>query len=274
MFVFPEIYSWLSFPLFIYSYESIGVCILLAASLFFYFKDERLQLPLFVVILAMVVYTLPDEKVARSLSVFLPFIAMVAARTYLNLLEGLGGRRIFRLLLSLFLAGTLGMALIQSREASRFHSDLQPTMEHLDKTYDRPLVLVFNPIAQLFSEKTRRILSTEPDYYDLNRFYWQGFDYLLIDPYARLAARTYADYRVTSAIERFILDVEEACTAEYSSAHFSDELLKRYVYDHNRDLHLTQEWLRDMRRYSGRINVYGLRRCTETLNQKNISDAS
>lgn len=264
-----DVFSFLTYPFFIYKFDGSGYLLLLMLSLLFLDRKPHLTFfPAAVVATQIIFSSLIDEKAARSISVVLPFMSMLCGATAFNIYNSWGTNHFKRT--ALVIAGLLVFvpAVRNSLGILKFKSDMREAVAFVQRRDSQARIISTDqPVTLSYASGVKVHQLTQERRQDLELLSAAGYKYILIDPLKFIAntkSKIWGDAHLTDLLE----SVEGRCSPVAVFDHFPRALLERFLFEHNvislkRTLHLLGEMNAD----SGKIKVYEVDSCLQKIKQ-------
>jgi hypothetical protein len=249
--------NFLSFPYYLISLENIILGALFFGNIYFISRREVNRLLPFLFAMAQIIlFSFAAEKGARYLCVILPFVAMSVAQLIEWLKEHYPKHdKLISLTIIVMFAGLLFQSFQLSKAQTSYSKAIEMVLAH---DHQAKIISTQALVEGLFLPTSgNRIVSLPKDPVVFAHLLEEGYRYLIIDP------QVYISW--TANEQRFsppLIDLVETIRAKFSPVavlpHIEGPLLKRFVLDHNQDLDVSLEFLKNSEG-KGRIYIYDLR---------------
>ena len=224
-------------------------------------------LPLGLVLLQMAIFSFAADKAARYVCVVTPFLAASVAVTIARLWDDIKNprRQVVLGILVFFLVA--GMTLKSVRLATAV-SDYRPSMQYLVGLDPAVKVISTQPFVQnLYVEPRERVQECPLEFIGLVALYMQGYRYLVLDPQAYI---TYTADRnkFTPVLKDYLGFILTNAKPVKEFPHFNQDLLERFVFEHNENLQRSLAFLRMNDAGMGRLRIYDINACLLAIQQR------
>jgi hypothetical protein len=251
-----EWFNILSYPYFIFRLETFIFGGLFFGGLFFVFKKEWAKaFPLFMVFLQMALFSFSQEKANRFLCVMYPFMALAVGLVILKLFEI--KNKIAHISLAVLLLVMWGWQIKKDWEIIHFTTDYEVSMQFIkSRTPGTKVLSAQSEVQKLFAFNNDYVEKVS-----LNHEYFlskvsQGFHYLVLDP-QNFVSDTDDKQRFTLKLAGYLSFILSQVEPLKVYKHFDQELLSRFVFDHNESLKNSLGFLRQNRHGElGMLRVY------------------
>lgn len=256
-----DMFKFLSFPLNTFVLEGF-----LIGAFFWHALAQACQrqwarlLPAVLVLTQMAIFSVAADQGARYLCVVLPFFAISCAQAMESLLNQQGLRaRIFQV----FAVGAFVFMVVQSYTLAMNRPGYEAAVNFIKQNDPQAKIISTQPLlAQLYVSNPDDIQSCPKDVNGLMALVNQGYYYLMIDPQAAISWSR-DDIKFNQHLLPFLEDIRST-GAIFTTAHFNQSTLIRFVLDHNE--HLSDSWRYISNHPHGAVmEVYDLRQALQKL---------
>ncbi len=252
-----EFLNLLSYPYYIFSFETYFFGLLFFSNIYLIFKRQwNVLYPFFLVCLLMGIFSLPQEKGVRYLCVAMPFMALGGTAVLGAIIK-----RDLKVYVKRFLFGLIGLMFVWQGYLNfnivRFTDAYESSMKDLYSENKRVKVLSTQYMVQLlYADNPGAVKALGHNINSLIGDYKRGYQYIIIDPQAYISY-TDDNFRFTPQLESFLQFIFENVPPVKEYDHFSQDLLKRFVLEHNESLKTSLKFLEDSKEKKyGRLRVY------------------
>ena len=257
-----------SFPYYIFRLESICFGLTLFANLYFIRKKQfKALFPFALVCLEMGLFTFAQEKGVRYLCVVMPFMA-IASSAIIMYVFNMSTRRIFRYTFTLFLIILFSVHIYKSNKIIRFKTDHKNFMRDLGVLDPKARILSSQKLLQQIHADEDMDVFGVPH---LTRFYLalhlqRGSKYLVLDPQIYIS-HTRNKKRFSLELDEYLSFVKKYVPPEKTYPHFNQDMLERFVLEHNENLRQSLAFLKANKNGElGRLYVYDIRKSIAMMN--------
>ncbi len=259
-----DVFKFLSFPLNTFVLEGflIGAFFWHAVAQAWQKQWTRL-LPAVLVLTQMAIFSVAADQGARYLCVVLPFFAISCAQAMESLLNQGGYRaRIFQV----FAIGAFVFMVVQSYALAINRPGYEAAVDFIKQNDPQAKIISTQPLlAQLYVSNPDDIQDCPKHVNGLMNLVKQGYYYLMIDPQAAVSWSR-DDIKFNAQLLPFLEDIR-ATGPVFTTAHFNQSTLIRFVLDHNE--HLSDSWRYISHHTNGSvIEVYDLRQALQKLSSR------
>ncbi|MBI3602636.1 MAG: hypothetical protein HY209_07085 [Candidatus Omnitrophica bacterium] len=222
-----------SYPYEVFALESLLFGLIFWANMYLIIQRQWLRLlPFVLVLLQMGMFSLAAEQGARYLCVVLPLMA-IAAAVSADYFLGLSRKWFYALVVTIVLS--CGMMGIQSLNIVFSRTDYAEAVHLILRHDPKAKMLSTQPLVeQLYVENENLIKDCPHHLQDLINLYSQDYDYLILDPQAYISWTKDTDHFSPPLID-FLEFIHAQVPPVAVLEHLNGVLLKRFVWDHNRN---------------------------------------
>jgi len=257
-----NLFSLLSLPYFIAQIEGWPYLILILSSILFIKKPISPKIPLIFVLMQIAVGSIINEIVLRSLSIVLPFMAILAAIAIYHIAHFMKNHWAKKTVLFAMIAGLILNAWYQNDQVVQFKDDKTLASDQLKiKEYQEGLILtvgdvILMNILYIENQSNPQLFKLgRVDLIGLKKFREFGYDYILIKP------------KITKAsfFAKYWTILENDCSPILVTENNDSMMLKLSLFDYNFNLRDTMHYLKRTQKLGYRLKVYDLKQCIERI---------
>lgn len=263
-----DVVNFLSYPYYTFRLESLFFAILFFGNIYFVFQKQWSRLlPFALACLQMFIFSFAQEKGVRYLCVVMPMMAMAAASLIEYWLKVNKNQNLRLGILVLTVAMFINHA-YKAGAVVNFHSDYETSVNE---------IRIFNPSARILSsqemiqslyvddKKNVRPIPTMPRYFLL--LYLNGYKYLVLDPQAYISL-TQDGHRFNVHLIDYLEFIKQYVKPVKSYAHFDEDLLERFVLEHNENLFNSIKFIKTNEALKGQLGelyLYDIEQCIAVM---------
>lgn len=267
-----EFLNFFSYPYYLFSLESIMLALSFFASFYFvlpiarrrYADQTHWALLVALVFFYMVLFSLSQEKGVRYLCILLPLIATGASTVWMMFKEFLclKNKKTGVLLWIGIISIMFFIHVIKIITIVNFKTDYRASIETIVQENGTVGILSTQPLVQkLFVSHRNSVLAAPPDWPLLIALYQRGYRYLIVDPQVYISY-TQDTKRFSLPLKGYLSFITQAVKPYKEYPHFSKELLRRFVLEHNENLRVSLDFLKNSTDKDwGTLKVYDIRDC-------------
>jgi hypothetical protein len=257
------------YPFYLLKTEGLLALALLAGGMFFVRAENSSLFPLGLVLIQVLVSSLVDEKALRAISVISPFMSILMAVCVFHVLQKFSGPQKSRVITGVVVVVIVGANVVNVKDVYSFRSDHFNAVNYVDENFEHTGILSLNaPMFRVFHESVR-VDDLLP--YDLNRLSSAGLDgygAIVLDPQLSVIKMWQGEGLVGKA-PGLLGEIETKCHPKKIYDHFGESLMEVFIMEHN--VHPYPELrsaLGGVDASAGRIYIYSLEECVETLGDR------
>ncbi len=257
-------YNLLSYPYYTFKFEGFLFGLFFWGNLYLIFKRNWCQLfPFFLCLVQMGIFSFAEEKGARYICVIYPFMVMSVASLLVHIFEKYKDK-VFRFALAMVFSGMILLQIRMSWQIAHFQSDYRKAMEFLTSD-DREVKLLTSQkwIMNLYTDKIADIKDLPYTFPHLLKMSELGFQYLVLDPQAYVSW-TEGNKRFSLVLTNYLGFLDRGVSPIKVFPHLNKPMLERFVFEHNKDLLGSLEFLRGYD-HLGSIRIYDLKESIQAI---------
>lgn len=261
------LFNFLSFPYYLFRLENLLFGLAFFGNIYYLVKKKFIGLfPFAMVCLQMFIYSFAGEKGARYLAVVIPFMVMAVASLIVYLFFERKKRycRVGLVLLAIMMLSGLAH---KSFRLCRTHSNYRGAMAFIkEKDPQAKSIATQNFVLNLYTENQRDVEAFPYRFQDFMMLSGEGYRYLIVDPQAYISWTEEME-RFNPKLITYLGFIERSIKPVKVLDNFSDEILERFVFDHNENLRRSIDFLKNNDGFYGKIRIYDIRHCLAVIDQ-------
>ena len=264
-----DFFNFLSYPYYLFRLESIIFGIFFFLNITFCFQKKwKKAFPFVFVCTAMFIFSFPQEKGVRYLCFLMPFMAMAVATfidasiNYIRTNElKIFKVQYFKVFFGVLIFLMFNIHVKKAIKIINFSSDYEYSMKWLLSENKNAKVISSQALVQVSYTEYDNMAEIPFYYRGLLFLQKYGFNYLIIDPQAYISY-TLNKNRFSLRLLNYLDFIIANVPAEKTFRHFNQDMLERFVLEHNENLKQSLNFLKANKNGElGHLNIYDVRKC-------------
>ncbi|MBF0618966.1 MAG: phospholipid carrier-dependent glycosyltransferase [Candidatus Omnitrophica bacterium] len=260
--------EFLAYPYYLFRLENVIFGALFFGSSCFLFKrDRKVSWLLALSCLQMLLFSMASDRGVRYMAIVLPFIVMAVVAVMVAAHDKFKGSAGIAVLWLIFLVMFSGL-IVKSYELALASSDHERVVRYFEERSLTPRFLSSQSLVEgLYLDDRKGAQPLPTNIMDLQKYYKQGFHYLVLDPQAYVAFSA-NNFKWALPLKDYLGFVDQNIMPEKVFMHFNRAVMERFVFEHSDNLFQSIRFLNsgDLAR-AMTLRVYDLSRVMPVLFQ-------